>query len=553
MVKYIGGQIGSLLFLTAVLGAGPETSPDLNEARVTLPYSELRALLAIQAEKPAEKPKPPAEATLLAARYSIAIKDDQVSGVIDYEAQSFTDHWAVVPLFGAATQIDEIEPAEAHLIMRDNHYALVTDHVGKQKFRIKFGAKLTRSAEGMHLHLPICAASINTLFVTGIPEKQKLRIAGATQISADKDRTAFRLPAVNQLDFDLAADEALTPPIPSPWKLETQALVELSDGRLNYTAHLTVNAERGSGLSMDLAFPQNVKITSMTGPDLAEWQAKGALNENRLVHVGWQTRDVLRRQLQIEYNFPQPLTASAWKLQSPRLVEGEMDPPLFVIVPEPGLELTAVAPTAPPRQLPRWLADQMVGKNYRAFVGDTPLTAKWLPLVEAARAVVETAKAHMRIVVNGSLLNETEYVIRHEGALPWKVDMPEGCDLLACSIDGRPVNPIDRGDHLLELSLPGGKRVTTVTLSYTEKKPPFKPVSGQVALELPKTDLLVDKIDWELRIPEAYVIAAFEGNVESDNGSAVENNSRIIQLHKQLCKNERPSAELFYEKPQPNK
>ncbi len=73
-------------------------------------------------------------------------------------------------------------------------------------------------------------------------------------------------------------------------------------------------------------------------------------------------------------------------------------------------------------------------------------------------------------------------------------------------------------------------------------------------MELPQTDLLVHRIDWELRIPVAYEIAAFEGNVESAPcANTTDNNSRVIQLHKELCKKERPRAEFFYQKPQPNK
>ena len=146
------------------------------------------------------------------------------------------------------------------------------------------------------------------------------------------------------------------------------------------------------------------------------------------------------------------------------------------------------------------------------------------------------------------------YVIRHENAMRWKLNLPEGCELLACSIDGRATNPVDRGEHVVEFSLPSGKAVTTAVLSYTAKKPPFKPVHGQFSVELPETSLLVNKIDWELRIPAIYEVAAFEGNVESVPESAsTDDSSRLIRLRKQLCKNERPHAEFFYQKPEPNK
>ena len=555
MVKHICCQIAALAFGMLAFAAEPVAIPELGDARVTLPYRELKTLWqAAQREKAPEKRKPPVEATLLAARYQLALKGDQASGVVDYETQSFTDEWTVIPLLGAQTQIDEVEPADVQLIAREGHYALVTNHAGKQKLRIKFAAKLNGTTDGAHFHLATSAASINTLSVSGIPDKQMLRIAEATQLSAEKDRASFRLPAQEQLDFDVIPEKPFAPPTPSRWKLGTHAFAQFGDGKLNYTAHLSANTDNGSGLTMELEFPAGVSVTQLTGVDLADWQMTTTENQSRRVRVRWQTRDVLRRELVAEYNFPQPLTASEWSLRSPRLTEGETTPALYAVVPDEGLELSTAAPTPAPRQMPAWLLGLVAGKNYQVFVGDAPLSAKWLPLVETAQAIVETSTAKMRIVSDGAALTEIEYKIRHERALSWKVDLPEGCELLASTIDGRPVSPIDRGEHVVEFSLPSGKALSSVAFSYTAKKPAFKPVSGQIAVELPQTDLLVHWIDWELRIPVAYEIAAFEGNVESAPcHDATDNTSRVIQLHKELCKNERPRAEFFYQKPQPNK
>jgi hypothetical protein len=555
MVKHICGQIAVLVFGALAFAAEPAAVPELGNVRVTLPYGELKTLWqAAQHEKAPDKRKPPVEATLLAARYQLALKGDQASGVVDYETQSFTDEWTVIPLLGAQTQIDEVEPADVQLISREGRYALVTNRVGKQKLRIKFAARLIGTTDGAHFHLATSAASINTLSVSGIPDKQMLRVAEATQLSAEKDRASFRLPAQEQLDFDVVPEKAVVPPTPSRWKFGAHALVQFGDGKLNYTAHLAANTDHGSGLTMELEFPADVSVAKLTGKDLVDWQASTTENQSRRVHVRWQTRDVLRRELEVEYNFPQPLTAGEWSLKSPRLIEGETAPPLYVVVPEQGLELASATQTAAPRQLPAWLLGLVNGKNYLVFVGETPLTAKWLPLVETAQAIVETSAAKMRIVADGAALTEIEYKIRHERALSWRVDLPEGCELLASSIDGKPVSPIDRGEHVVEFSLPSGKPLSSVAFSYTAKKPAFKPVSGQIAVELPQTDLLVHRIDWELRIPVAYEIAAFEGNVESAPcNNTTDNTSRVIQLHKELCKKERPRAEFFYQKPQPNK
>jgi hypothetical protein len=549
MVTKILAGLGLLAFATSALAAEPVTDPDLNEARVTLPYSELKTIWqAAHREVPAKR-KPPVEAALLSARYQVTLRGDLAAGVVDYEIENFTEEWTTIPLLGARTQVEEIEPADVQLIVREGHYAMVTNRPGKQKLRLKFAVKLN----GPNFALGAAPAAINTLTVAGLPEKQTLRIADATQLSAEKDRISFRLPAAERIEFEVIPEKAVVPPTPSRWKLEVQGLVQFADGKLKYTAQLGANADNGSGLAMELEFPPGVEVTKVAGADLSKWQSTTAENNSRRLQLRWQTRDVLRREIEIEYNVAQSLTGGEWKLSAPRLLEGENNPPLFVIVPEPGLELTSATPNAAPRQLPSWMLERANGQNYLVVLGDAALSAKWLPLVETAQAVVETANAKTRIVSDGALLTEVGYNIRHQHALRWSVVLPEGSELLAAQLDGEPVKPIDRGERVLEFALPSGKEVSGVSFSYTAKKPAFKPVSGQIAVELPQTDLLVHWLDWELRIPIAYEIAAFEGNVETAPCDKTDATSRVIPLHKELCKNERPRAEFFYQKPQPNK
>jgi hypothetical protein len=552
MAKQFYAQLAAVGLGLSTLAAQPAPPPELPEARVTLPYSELKALWQAAHPEEPEKRQPPVEAALLSARYQIVLKGDQAFGVVEYETESFTDEWTTIPLLGAQTQIDEVEPADIQLIMREGHYALVTNRPGKQKLRLKFAVRLSGTTDGAHFRLETSPAAINTLGVAGLGEKQTLRIAEATQLSAEKGRVAFRLPALEQLNFDIVPEKAPTAPVPSRWKIGTQALVEFADGRLNYIARLAANSDQGSGLTMELLFPPAAEIVKIEGADLSDWQVTVAENQARRVHLRWRTADILRRELEIEYNLPQSLSAAEWSLGGPRLVEGENDPPLFVVVPEEGLELTA-SDTAAPRQLSAWLRENVDGKNFVVCLGEASLAAKWLPLIETAEAIVETAAARTRIVADGALLTEVDYSIRHERALRWRVELPEGCELLTATVDRQPARPIDRGNRVLEFSVPSGNAVAAVSLSFTAKKPPFKPVSGQIAVELPQTDLLIHRIDWELRIPAAYEVGAFEGNVESGPSGKPDETSRPIQLHKELCKNERPRAEFFYQKPEPNK
>ena len=99
----------------------------------------------------------------------------------------------------------------------------------------------------------------------------------------------------------------------------------------------------------------------------------------------------------------------------------------------------------------------------------------------------------------------------------------------------------------MDISLPAGDagKPTQIDLSYTGHQPQMAPVSGQVALALPETDLFVQTLFWDLQIPADYELTALEGNVSLAQAA---NAPPGIHLRKDLLKSERPAAELFYQK-----
>ena len=68
MVKYISVRLALLACAASALAAEPPAAPDLNEARVTLPYPEVKALWQASQRETPKKGKPPVDATLLSAR-----------------------------------------------------------------------------------------------------------------------------------------------------------------------------------------------------------------------------------------------------------------------------------------------------------------------------------------------------------------------------------------------------------------------------------------------------------------------------------------------------
>ena len=549
----------------------------------TLPYAELRALwLAAQAPKPPPVPPPlappvpPVAFNVGAARVALEVAADgrSVRGRATFEVQTFLEGWTVVPLLPATgTRLTGVEPTGALVAVRDDALALLVNKPDRQTVTLLFTAPL---AEGGKLTLvPGTAAPVNELTVGNVPPDTVAEVAGATR---DEATGAFHLATGQPLVLTLVRTEdrrSAPPPAPSVWRVAAEALVRYDDGRLVYWTRLRAAADDGSGRALELALPNAAEVLRVDGADLDRWRTEKTPDGRRLL-VSWKTPDLLRRELFVDYELPQPSPEGDWPLHTPRPVappdgappaapslpspEGAPPATFTLAVPE-GVEFPGATP-GDPRTAPRWLLAALENHPFVTLpvaavvagqgTGTPVARARRLPLVPTAPATVEDAGFKTRLVADGATLTEARFAVRHDGPLPFTVALPDGATLLACAVDDRETAPVDRGDHRLEFPLPAGAgkgTVTRVTFSYSGRTAaPLAPVAGQISLALPQTGLFTETLRWDLQIPDAYELTALDGNVELTPAPKDAAADAGIHLRKDLLKGERPAAELFYQK-----
>lgn len=171
-----------------------------------------------------------------------------------------------------------------------------------------------------------------------------------------------------------------------------------------------------------------------------------------------------------------------------------------------------------------------------------------LPRVPMVAAVVDSATSQLRVVPDGSLLCEMRYLVSHKTPVTWSVALPEGSELLSCTVEGEPFAPVDRGEGRLEIDLPTATgKASEIKFVYASRVEPLEPVSGSLELELPLTPWLIHDVQWQIDLPSGYELAALDGNVVAVK--AVSNDALHIRVRKELCRNERPAVQIFYRKP----
>lgn len=162
-------------------------------------------------------------------------------------------------------------------------------------------------------------------------------------------------------------------------------------------------------------------------------------------------------------------------------------------------------------------------------------------------AIVHEATSSMRMVRDGTFFNATVWKIQHNSSLTWRIRPGKGFQVVSCLVEGNPSIPVLVDEETLEIRVP--EHASTVELSYTGKTASFEPVRGNFSIALPSTELLVERLDWSLSLPDTFGPIAVEGNCEFLSG----NSQNELLLRKELCRDEAPTVRVFYQKLETNK
>lgn len=558
-----GAWAGVLLGFSASAREQQELPP-LKSADVTISYAELKQLweaarLGREASRDKVPSQPPVRAIIESADYELNLDDGAATLTARYRVTSLRADWEAIPLLGGDARLVSARTGEARLVNLGDRYSLITNAIGTHELVLQLA--LPQPSEWNDgLRLVPEGATLNQLRVTNLPEGKGVTIRGFRPTTIDGDSATFHLPGKStELMLSLQRREKIdpppepAPPAPSTWGIQSEVFVQYHEGRIRYDCTVYAHAEDGSGLSIDLLVPHNSLGLQVNGEDLAGSRLGSRRGGLRPLRIDWMTRDILDRRLQIGYEVPHPPLESTWQLRAPRVAGEGSTKSLFAIVAVDGLEVRGeeLRDAVQSRRLPEWLRDRIAMKDFFTVeTGDTlTLETAWLPRVETARAMASKAAYQSRVGLDGALLVHAEFTIQHRSPMTWRVSLPEIDQILSCEINDTAARPVRRGDHDIEFSLhQPAKGSSKVAFCFTAQAQAFDPVSGRLALTMPKTDLFIHELTWDLSIPPEYE-AEIQGNlvISRDKPKTVRP-PHVITLRKELVRGEHPAVEVHYKR-----
>jgi hypothetical protein len=496
---------------------------------VTLPLDEYNKLAEL-ASKPEKKPEiPPIPYAIKRADMKLRVAGESVSGTVQCEGEIYVKGVHKIPLMSTPAVLDARQANKTLPLMQEGgmHTAILS---GPGEFSIMLDAGIPLNIEpgraSFSLPVPIAGSSQLSLEMQGEHTNVKITPGLITRRSTDNGKTTIDATLVPGLSATVwwTTREIVAPAAPREARFlsDVKTLVSISESDIRLAVLSNITVIQGEISQFEVDIPSGFEMTGVTGATLEseELQPSGQLI--------LKTNGTEKRNHQFLISLEKSINAA--KADVPFLsFKGTQRETGEVLVEGDGtVELTAPESGAVKRMdlkevnvYLRSLARHSLHAAFRYHrqPNELPsLTLTWnrFPDSSVLAAAVELAEITTLVTSEGTSLTEVKLLVRNQAKPFLKVGLPEGASIFTADVDGETVKPVkglpDEGIRV-PLLRPGFRPsgAYQVTFVFKHAGAPFNK-KGDSELILPKMDIPITILKWEVFLPERYKVKDFAGD-----------------------------------------
>ena len=501
-------------------------SPLPPSGNVTLSLDEYNRLLAL-ANRPGKKSDlPPLPYILKRADLKFRVSNDDVLGSVQLEGETLGANSAKVPLTTGMTVLDARHGSRPLPLLLDNgtHVAVLP---GESEFSVNLDAGLPLAIETGRASfvLPVPSAGSVRLLLTVPGERANVQLSHGiiTHRASVKGNTEIEATLVPGQAANIwwATREVVAPVTPREVRFlsDVKTLVSVSESDLQIAALANLTVVQGDADQFSVAIPEGFEVTSVNGASL---ESSEILNGALLLHVAGRGHSMHEFLISMERPLSDakaaaPLLAfkNAQRETGEVLVEGQGT--LELAAHESGglkrLDIKEINPYL--RALSRYSLEAAF--RYHRQPDESPtLALDWTRFPDASvlAAVAERAVVTTLVTSEGKSLTEIRLTVKNQAQPFLKVDLPAGVNILTAEVAGEKVKPVQGADGSRVPLLRTGFRPAgayTVSFVFLHAGSPFAK-KGDAGLALPKMDIPISILEWEVFLPEQYKVKDFGGD-----------------------------------------
>jgi hypothetical protein len=521
-----------LVFATAAYGQHRDSRSGTilplpgSSGTVTLSLAEYNRLTELASRKPTTTEAPPLSFVLSRAAFRLRVEDQSLTGALDIDGSVLEKGSVKVPLTSGITILDAKQANSPLPLLQEGrtHSAILTGP-GAFAVNLNIASALTIEAgrASFTVLVPAATSSLLTLDLPGNHANVRIEpglitnrttVNGHTIVEASLEpgKPARVWWTTREIAAPVAQREVR-------FLSDIKSVVSVGDSQLRTTALCDVTVIQGEAAEFRMPLPQGFKLAEATGSTLDSFEVDAGVlvlkvreparrNHQFLIAIERTNRDT-------KVDAPLLAFAGAQRETGELLVEGvgamELTPT------ESGglrrMDVREVGAIA--RSLARFPLQAAFRYNRRET--DTPrLQLEWtlFPDSSVLSAVAERATITTLTNIEGKSLTEVTLRVRNHAQPFVKVDLPAGAQLLSAEVEGERVKPVVGPDGsrvpLLRVGL-NSSGAYTVSFVYLSSGGKFAK-NGGYEMTLPKLDIPVNVLTWEVSLPDRLEVRQFGGN-----------------------------------------
>jgi hypothetical protein len=493
---------------------------------VTLSLDEYNRLLAL-ANRPGKKSQaPPAPYVLKHADLKLRVVNDDVLGFIQFEGETLGSNATKVPLTSGMTILDARHGTKPLPLLLESgtHTAILP---GESEFLVSVDAGLPLAIEAgrASFTLPVPAAGSVRLSLTVPGERANVQlnhgiITRRASVSGNTEIEATLVPGQTASVW-WNTREVVAPAVPREVRFlsDVSSLVSVTESDLQIAALVNLNVVQGEAEQFSLAVPDGFEVTAVNGPSLESSEVQNGVLILKVAGHGPGTHQFLvsleRPINEAQASSPILSFKDAQRETGEVLVEGQGT--LELTAKESGglkrLDIREINPYL--RALSRY--PLQAAFRYHRQTNDSPaLALEWnrFPDSSVLAAIAERATVTTLVTSEGKSLTEIRLTVKNQAQPFLKLNLPAGASILSAEVSGEKVKPVQGADGNRVPLLRAGFRPAgayTVSFVFLHSGAPFAK-KGDSDISLPKMDVPIGVLEWELFLPEQFRVKDFSGD-----------------------------------------
>ncbi len=523
-----------LILLLTIVAAGQQRNTTLDaplpapgtSSTVTLSLAEYNSLIELASRKPKRLDAVPLPFVLSKAVFKLRVQNQTLVGTVDIDGALLEKGPIKTPLTTALTILEAKQSGNPlPLLQEGSSHAGILNGPGPFSVSLGVAAPLTIEAGRAAFALPVPLASSATLTLELPGHHANVRIEpglvttrttsnGNTLIEAalEPGKPARVWWTTREIAAPVAQREVR-------FLSDIKTVISVGDSQLRLTALCDLTVIQGEAAEFKVPVPAGFELTAASGNTLESSE----LSANTLT---LRVHDPSRRNHQILIALER--TNRETKVDAPLLsFEGAQRETGELLIEGIGaMEMTA-AESGGLRRMDVREAGAIIRSlshfplqaafRYNRRAAHAPkLQLEWRQFLDAdvLSAVAERATVTTLTNVEGRSLTEVTLRVRNHAQPFMKVELPPGAQLLSAEVEGERVKPVEGTDgSRVPLLRPGlhSSKAYTVSFVYLTSGARFSK-SGTYDMGLPKLDVPVNLLTWEVSLPDRLEVKQFGGN-----------------------------------------